>query len=258
MGYWDNQGASPTKVTWKNPQQVPESQRSNGGWYYNPSSGYVERWWSGSAPSSSGGGNNNQQQNQRRKIGERTIITPWEQTEYYLSPEKSEEQATQEIENQGYFRTLLQEAEGDVAKAKAMMEEDYTTAVQQGEAEKQEFETALATETEQMEKAKAQELAERGIVTSEAGRQEQDVLKTAQTTKGNVYQRKYLAALTGAGVKKTRETESKDTELTRTRRQIEADRNAARLQLAQSIRSQKYQSYQGSMPRFTRYEDIYA
>ena len=55
MGYWDNQGATPTKVTWANPQQVPENQRSNGGWYYNPGSGYVERWWSGSQQSSGGG-----------------------------------------------------------------------------------------------------------------------------------------------------------------------------------------------------------
>ena len=60
MGYWDNQGATPTKVTWSNPQIVPENQRQNGGWYYNPSSGYVERWWSGSG----GGGGNNSQQNQ--------------------------------------------------------------------------------------------------------------------------------------------------------------------------------------------------
>ena len=55
MGYWDNQGATPTKVTWSNPQFVSEGNRSNGGWYYNPGSGYVERWWTGSQQSSGGG-----------------------------------------------------------------------------------------------------------------------------------------------------------------------------------------------------------
>jgi len=46
-GYWDNQGATATKVTWDNPEIVPVEKRSTGGWYYNPDSGYVDRWWSG-------------------------------------------------------------------------------------------------------------------------------------------------------------------------------------------------------------------
>ncbi len=36
-----------TKVTWANPVVTPETQRANGGWYYNPASGSVDRWWSG-------------------------------------------------------------------------------------------------------------------------------------------------------------------------------------------------------------------
>lgn len=35
-----------TKVTWANPQVVPENKRENGGWYYNPATGSVDRWWS--------------------------------------------------------------------------------------------------------------------------------------------------------------------------------------------------------------------
>lgn len=46
-GYWDNKGATATKVTWDNPEIVPVEKRSNGGWYYNQESGYVDRWWSG-------------------------------------------------------------------------------------------------------------------------------------------------------------------------------------------------------------------
>ena len=56
MGYWDNQGATPQKVTWKNPTVTQESQRQSGGWYYNPGSGSVERWWAGSPQSTGGGG----------------------------------------------------------------------------------------------------------------------------------------------------------------------------------------------------------
>jgi hypothetical protein len=46
-GYWDNKGDAATKVTWDNPEFVPEEKRSTGGWYYNPSSGNVDRWWTG-------------------------------------------------------------------------------------------------------------------------------------------------------------------------------------------------------------------
>jgi hypothetical protein len=46
-GYWDNKGATATKVTWDNPEIVPVEKRNTGGWYYNPDSGYVDRWWSG-------------------------------------------------------------------------------------------------------------------------------------------------------------------------------------------------------------------
>lgn len=51
-----------TKVTWKNPQFVPENKRQNGGWYYNPSSGRVDRWWS-----DGGGGDGGQQQRQQQQ-----------------------------------------------------------------------------------------------------------------------------------------------------------------------------------------------
>jgi hypothetical protein len=44
-GYWNNEGGKPTKVTWANPEFVPETKRKSGGWYYNPDSGMVERWW---------------------------------------------------------------------------------------------------------------------------------------------------------------------------------------------------------------------
>lgn len=50
-----------TKATWANPTPTPDSQKQNGGWYYNPATGSVDRWFTnGSAPSggtSSSGGN---------------------------------------------------------------------------------------------------------------------------------------------------------------------------------------------------------
>jgi len=49
-----------TTVTWKNPEIVPEAKRAEGGWYYNPASGSVDRWFNqtqssgqSSAPTSS-------------------------------------------------------------------------------------------------------------------------------------------------------------------------------------------------------------
>ena len=35
-----------TKATWANPTTIPISQRQNGGWYFNPATGSVDRWWS--------------------------------------------------------------------------------------------------------------------------------------------------------------------------------------------------------------------
>ena len=58
MGYF---GESGTKVTWANPQKVPEGQRQNGGWYYNPDSGRVDRWWN------DGDGPRQQQQQQQQQ-----------------------------------------------------------------------------------------------------------------------------------------------------------------------------------------------
>jgi hypothetical protein len=42
MGYFGETG---TKATWTNPTVTPEAQRAEGGWYYNPASGSVDRWW---------------------------------------------------------------------------------------------------------------------------------------------------------------------------------------------------------------------
>jgi hypothetical protein len=38
-------GETGTKATWSNPVVTPEASRANGGWYYNPASGSVDRWW---------------------------------------------------------------------------------------------------------------------------------------------------------------------------------------------------------------------
>lgn len=58
MGYWGEAG---TPVTWSNPRFVPESQRQNGGWYYNPSTNRVDRWWD------DGSGPRQQQRQQQRQ-----------------------------------------------------------------------------------------------------------------------------------------------------------------------------------------------
>jgi len=107
MGYWGEAG---TTVTWKNPTVTQESQRQSGGWYYNPSTGRVDRWWSGSQPSttSSGGGSSggggggtnyqdiiNQQLAQQRAAEEEQRRRQEEARQkelQYLSQAKAEEQ----------------------------------------------------------------------------------------------------------------------------------------------------------------------
>lgn len=103
MGYWGEAG---TTVTWKNPTVTQESQRESGGWYYNPSTGRVDRWWSGNQPSTTssggggGGGTNyqdiiNQQLAQQRAAEEAQRQRQEEARQkelQYLSQAKAEEQ----------------------------------------------------------------------------------------------------------------------------------------------------------------------
>jgi hypothetical protein len=51
MGQFTTTG---TKITWKNPTIVPDSQKQNGGWYANPATGSVDQW-----STDGGGGQNN-------------------------------------------------------------------------------------------------------------------------------------------------------------------------------------------------------
>lgn len=45
---WDT--ANQTKVTWQNPQVVPDNVKQPGGFYYNPQTGYVQRWFPDNSP----------------------------------------------------------------------------------------------------------------------------------------------------------------------------------------------------------------
>lgn len=78
MGYFGEQG---TKVTWANPKVTPESQRQNGGWYYNPATGTVDRWWSEGGPA-------NQESQQS---------TPFSQSQSTTPPAKSAQQIVDDI-----------------------------------------------------------------------------------------------------------------------------------------------------------------
>lgn len=128
MGYWDNQGAPATKATWSNPKTVPDSQKQNGGWYYNPATGNVDRWWSGSKPSGGGGGGGQQQQQQQqqdpaqaardeaRRIAEERDRKYREQAniwnEFMSSPTYFDEMLVRRMKQDyynNYYKTLLNE-----------------------------------------------------------------------------------------------------------------------------------------------------
>lgn len=259
MGYWDNKGDQPTKVTWKNPQFVPENKRANGGWYYNPSSGYVERWWSGSG-GGGGGQQQQQQQQQRQKIGRRlTGYKPYAQTEYYVSPEQAEKESEAQIEQQGYFKTLLAEAGGDFEKARQYLEEDFTRAISSGEEEQKDYIAGIEEEVRLTTKAKEEELAERGITaTSGYGTQERQQISTTGATKKDVYRRGLQRRFTQLGAEKTQDIYEKEESTRRRKRDIEAQRELDRLALAEKIRTRKLEEYERNKSRFAEYEDVYA
>jgi len=70
-----------TTVTWKNPEIVPDAKKAEGGWYYNPSSGSVDRW-----------------SNQTQSSGQSSSSTP---TSSYQAPaRKSSEDVYNELSTQ--------------------------------------------------------------------------------------------------------------------------------------------------------------
>lgn len=219
-------------------------------------------------PGGGGGGNQSppQQQRQRelktrtvqRKIGERKIYTPWQQTEFYIDPTKAEEEAESTITSQGYFATILQEAEGDVEKAKKILEEDFTRALTSGEAEQQEYFQALDSEIKQTEEQKARELEERGLVTSEVGRQEVGQVQQKFGQQKTAAQRKFSDYFSGLKTSRSRDIEAKDEELRRRKRDIQAERAAAKQRIAKEIENARKQRYldERDAGRFTRYEDV--
>lgn len=217
-----------------------------------------------------GGGSNSQPQQQqpqrelktrtvRRKIGERQYYVPWQQTEFYIDPKKAEAEAEAEIERQGYFATILKEAQGDVERAKQLLEEDFARALETGGKEQEEFFQSLDLEVQQQEEAKARELEDRGLVTSEVGRQEQQVQeqKVAQTK--TAAQRKFSDYFTGLSTNRKRTIEDKDEEIRRRKREIEAERAAAKQRIATQVENARKQRYldERDAGRFTKYEDIY-
>lgn len=142
MAYWDNRGAAPTKVTWANPQVVPESQRQNGGWYYNPNSGLVERWWTGdpqesrSQPTSQANNVDSYINTIKDTLG--AIVDPkFQEVDKYLKDNpfaydeewlsNTEKQVRDEVEMEPYYKEKLSNYLDDVKVTKERAQEDETT-----------------------------------------------------------------------------------------------------------------------------------
>lgn len=144
MSYWDNQGSTPTKVTWTNPQIVPESQREDGAWYYNPQSGYVERWWSGNPSQQSSYQQPQQQQNSvdsylnTIKDTLSAIVTPkFSQVDDYLKNnpfayddewlKTTQDQVKQQVDMDPYYKEKLSNYVSDVETKKSRAMDDQET-----------------------------------------------------------------------------------------------------------------------------------
>lgn len=134
MGYWDNQGVQGTKATWANPSAPPESQRSTGGWYYNPATGRVDRWWKeGTGPRAGGGGQQQQQQ-------QRQVQRPQERDYYREAINRFNEQKQFVMKwlerNPFVFDEMMASRAREVAEAKHLpyyteLFEDYTQPIQE-------------------------------------------------------------------------------------------------------------------------------
>lgn len=133
-----------TPVTWKNPQFVPENQRQNGGWYYNPATNRVDRWWTdGGGGGSSGGGQPSVPQppsaeeimrraaeERNRKYQEQAKV--W--NEFMNSPTFWDAVLARQMSEQyfnPYYKTLLDEYVNPIQKRMNFSQENETRTLQE-------------------------------------------------------------------------------------------------------------------------------
>lgn len=138
MGYFNNGNLQPQKVTWANPQIVPESQRQSGGWYFNPQSGYVERWWDDNdGPGFSGGDPVDDYLNQITSTLTSIVNPTFSEVDKYLQDnpfayddawlDATEKQVREEVDMEPYFKEKLSNYIDDVKTQKERANEDETT-----------------------------------------------------------------------------------------------------------------------------------
>ena len=163
---------------------VPEGQRSAGGWYYNQSSGLVERWWpDGSGPGASQSSGGNQSNNQS------TPVAATQFPEFNFNFDQEQTKAYDELKP--FYEKIIGFAQGDMDQAKRMIQYTYDQGIrentQEFQARKEENERLAPRETEQQQTS----LNRRGILNSGIANKDLGDLKSNQDARSLAVQRAY-------------------------------------------------------------------
>lgn len=180
---WNNLGASPTKVTWANPQVVPESQRQSGAWYYNPDSGYVERWWSeGDNPQPSGGDATSNYLDQisqtltttfgqsQDKVAQYLKDNPFAYDDAWLAA--TEKQVKEEVNSEPYYKEKLSNYLDDVKTRKDRAQQDEATLLQDLEREQKYYLKEGSLQYQKSREAALQGISDQNLIDTGSGQRE--------------------------------------------------------------------------------------
>lgn len=194
MGFWNNT-SSPTKVTWANPEVVPEGKRQNGGWYFNPSSGYVEQWWSGdgggieqSTSSTSDGqayldqikstleGIVSKQYGAESSSADYLTKNPFKYDEVWAKVTKDfQGTLKEEVNADPYYKEKLSNYLEDVETVKTQAQEDTDTLLKELDRQEKVYKQQDATSFQQAREKALEGLSGAGMLDTGAGMREKNV-----------------------------------------------------------------------------------
>jgi len=180
MGYWKNT-ATPQKATWANPQFTPEAQRQNGGWYYNPASGYVEQWWGDGQGPDAG-------QTVDQGGDARNIESP-EFPSFNFNFEDEQKKAYESLKP--FYEKIVEFAQGDLDLAKRVLQYTYDQGLREN---KEEYDSSSAEAQRLAPEERSQlntDQNRRGILESGFGKTAQNTLTERQSARADMIQKAY-------------------------------------------------------------------
>lgn len=191
MGYYDNAGATPTKVSWANPQIVPDSQKQSGGWYFNPDSGYVERWWAdGDGPGRVSSDPLDNYLSQQRGTLESVIETQQKSIAEYLKNnpfglddawlKATEKQVREEVDLEPYYKEKLSNYIDDVKTTKTRAQEDEGTMLKELERQKNVYMKDEGLQYQQAREQALEGLSGKGLIGQGAGERDLNRMESSR------------------------------------------------------------------------------